>query len=59
MNPASTMKLVTTYSALHVRPGIHLPHRGPVRGAPSAKMRGDLYARGGDPELVIEDLCCW
>ncbi|HEV7609637.1 MAG TPA: D-alanyl-D-alanine carboxypeptidase/D-alanyl-D-alanine-endopeptidase [Steroidobacteraceae bacterium] len=59
MNPASTMKLVTTYSALHLL-GPAFTFRtevladGPVAGD---VLRGELYVRGGgDPELVIEDL---
>lgn len=58
-NPASTMKLVTTYAALGVlgadyrwRTTIHAG--GPVAGD---RLRGDLILRGGgDPKLVVEDL---
>ncbi len=59
MNPASTMKLVTTYSALHLLgPGFtfrtEMLSEAPVIGE---SLRGDLYVRGGgDPKLVIEDL---
>jgi D-alanyl-D-alanine carboxypeptidase/D-alanyl-D-alanine-endopeptidase (penicillin-binding protein 4) len=59
MNPASTMKLVTTYSALHLLgPGFtfrtEVLSEAPVIGE---ALRGDLYVRGGgDPKLVIEDL---
>jgi len=59
MNPASTMKLVTTYSALHLLgPGFtfrtEMLSEAPVIGE---ALRGDLYVRGGgDPKLVIEDL---
>ena len=59
MNPASTMKLVTTYASLHLLgPGVHVPHRGAGRGpADRRRAAGDLYVRGGgDPKLVIEDL---
>jgi D-alanyl-D-alanine carboxypeptidase/D-alanyl-D-alanine-endopeptidase (penicillin-binding protein 4) len=59
MNPASTMKLVTTYSALHLL-GPAFTFRtevfadGPVSGE---VLRGELYVRGGgDPHLVIENL---
>jgi len=59
MNPASTMKLVTTYSALHLL-GPAFTFRtevladGPVAGD---VLRGELYVRGGgDPHLVIENL---
>ena len=59
MNPASTMKLVTTYSALHLlgpaftfRTEVYA--EGPVGGD---ALRGTLFVRGGgDPKLVIEDL---
>jgi D-alanyl-D-alanine carboxypeptidase/D-alanyl-D-alanine-endopeptidase (penicillin-binding protein 4) len=59
MNPASTMKLVTTYSALHLlgpaftfRTEVYAA--GPLDGG---VLRGELYVRGGgDPKLVIEDL---
>jgi D-alanyl-D-alanine carboxypeptidase/D-alanyl-D-alanine-endopeptidase (penicillin-binding protein 4) len=59
MNPASTMKLVTTYSALHLL-GPAFTFRtevfadGPVTGG---SLRGQIHIRGGgDPKLVIEDL---
>jgi serine-type D-Ala-D-Ala carboxypeptidase/endopeptidase (penicillin-binding protein 4) len=59
MNPASTMKLVTTYSALHLlgpaftfRTEVYA--EGPVAGG---ALRGTLFVRGGgDPKLVVEDL---
>jgi D-alanyl-D-alanine carboxypeptidase/D-alanyl-D-alanine-endopeptidase (penicillin-binding protein 4) len=59
MNPASTMKLVTTYAALHLLgPGFtfrtEVLSEAPLIGQ---VLRGDLYVRGGgDPKLVIEDL---
>jgi D-alanyl-D-alanine carboxypeptidase/D-alanyl-D-alanine-endopeptidase (penicillin-binding protein 4) len=59
MNPASTMKLVTTYSALHLLgPGFtfrtEVLSEAPLIGE---VLRGDLYLRGGgDPKLVIESL---
>jgi D-alanyl-D-alanine carboxypeptidase/D-alanyl-D-alanine-endopeptidase (penicillin-binding protein 4) len=59
MNPASTMKLVTTYSALNLLgPAFtfrtEMMSEAPVLGE---ALRGDLYVRGGgDPKLVIEDL---
>jgi D-alanyl-D-alanine carboxypeptidase/D-alanyl-D-alanine-endopeptidase (penicillin-binding protein 4) len=59
MNPASTMKLVTTYAALHLL-GPAFTFRtevladGPLAGD---VLRGELYVRGGgDPHLVIENL---
>jgi D-alanyl-D-alanine carboxypeptidase/D-alanyl-D-alanine-endopeptidase (penicillin-binding protein 4) len=59
MNPASTMKLVTTYSALQLlgpaftfRTEVYAD--GPVS---NEALRGTLYVRGGgDPKLVVEDL---
>jgi serine-type D-Ala-D-Ala carboxypeptidase/endopeptidase (penicillin-binding protein 4) len=59
MNPASTMKLVTTYSALHLlgpaftfRTEVYAD--GPVS---NGTLRGTLFVRGGgDPQLVVEDL---
>lgn len=57
MNPASTMKLVTTYAALELLGPAHtwrtealteaLPHEG--------RLTGNLYLRGsGDPSLTVE-----
>ncbi len=59
LNPASTMKLVTTYAGLALlgpgyrwRTEIHL--RGTLRGD---TLAGDLLIRGGgDPKLVVEDM---
>lgn len=59
MNPASVMKLVTTYAALHLlgpaytwRTDVHAT--GPLR---HDVLEGDLVIRGsGDPKLVIEHL---
>ena len=58
-NPASTMKLVTTYAALSLlgpeyRWTTALAARGRVQGD---TLHGDLVLRGGgDPKLVIEDM---
>ena len=58
-NPASTMKLVTTYAALSLlgpdyRWTTSLAVRGRVQGD---TLHGDLVLRGGgDPKLVIEDM---
>src|SRR5688500_12128604 len=59
MNPASTMKLVTTYSALHLLGPAFTFRTEVMSEAPliGEVLRGDLYVRGGgDPKLVIEDL---
>jgi D-alanyl-D-alanine carboxypeptidase/D-alanyl-D-alanine-endopeptidase (penicillin-binding protein 4) len=59
MNPASTMKLVTTYSALHLLGPAFTFHTEVLADGPLAgdRLHGDLYVRGGgDPHLVIEDL---
>jgi serine-type D-Ala-D-Ala carboxypeptidase/endopeptidase (penicillin-binding protein 4) len=59
MNPASTMKLVTTYAALHLLGPAFTFRTEMLSEAPliGEVLRGDLYARGGgDPKLVIEDL---
>jgi D-alanyl-D-alanine carboxypeptidase/D-alanyl-D-alanine-endopeptidase (penicillin-binding protein 4) len=61
-NPASTLKLVTTWAALSIlgpefrwRTALHL--RGPVV---DGVLEGDLVLRGGgDPKLVVEDLTEW
>jgi D-alanyl-D-alanine carboxypeptidase/D-alanyl-D-alanine-endopeptidase (penicillin-binding protein 4) len=59
MNPASTMKLVTTYSALHLLGPAFTFHTELLADGPvtAEALRGDLYVRGGgDPHLVIENL---
>ena len=59
MNPASTMKLVTTYSALHLLGPAFTFRTEVLSEAPliGEVLRGDLYIRGGgDPKLVVEDL---
>ena len=59
MNPASTMKLVTTYSALNLLGPAFTFRTEVLSEAPliGEALRGDLYLRGGgDPKLVIEDL---
>jgi D-alanyl-D-alanine carboxypeptidase/D-alanyl-D-alanine-endopeptidase (penicillin-binding protein 4) len=59
MNPASTMKLLTTYSALHLLGPAFTFRTEVLSEAPliGEVLRGDLYVRGaGDPKLVIEDL---
>ncbi|HET9862484.1 MAG TPA: D-alanyl-D-alanine carboxypeptidase/D-alanyl-D-alanine-endopeptidase [Steroidobacteraceae bacterium] len=59
MNPASTMKLVTTYAALHLLGPAFTFRTEVLTQAPLAGdvLRGPLYVRGGgDPHLVIENL---
>ncbi|MEO8062669.1 MAG: D-alanyl-D-alanine carboxypeptidase/D-alanyl-D-alanine-endopeptidase [Pseudomonadota bacterium] len=59
MNPASTMKLVTTYSALHLLGPAFTFHTELLADGPvtAEALRGDLYVRGGgDPHMVIENL---
>src|SRR5690606_16584451 len=61
-NPASTLKLVTTWAAMSIlgpefrwRTTLHL--RGPIV---DGVLQGDLILRGGgDPKLVVEDLTEW
>ena len=59
MNPASTMKLVTTLAGLELL-GPQYQWRTDVLSAAPLKngvLAGDLWLRGsGDPQLVIEDL---
>jgi len=59
VNPASTMKLVTTYSALHLLGPAYTFRTEMLADGPLAGdvLRGELYVRGGgDPHLVIENL---
>ena len=59
MNPASTMKLVTTYAALHLLGPAYTFRTEVLADGPQAGdvLHGPLYVRGGgDPHLVIEDL---
>jgi len=59
MNPASTLKLVTTYAALHILgPAYHWQTEAFVSGALRGHtLEGDLTLKGsGDPKLVIENL---
>jgi D-alanyl-D-alanine carboxypeptidase/D-alanyl-D-alanine-endopeptidase (penicillin-binding protein 4) len=59
MNPASTMKLVTTYAALHLLGPAYTFRTEVLADGPMAGdvLHGPLYVRGGgDPHLVIENL---
>jgi len=59
LNPASTMKLVTTFAALSLLgPEYRWRTSAFLRGRlESGVLRGDLVLRGGgDPKLVVEDL---
>jgi D-alanyl-D-alanine carboxypeptidase/D-alanyl-D-alanine-endopeptidase (penicillin-binding protein 4) len=59
MNPASTMKLVTTYAALHLLGPAYSFRTEVLADGPQAGdvLHGPLYVRGGgDPHLVIENL---
>jgi len=59
MNPASTMKIVTTYSALHLLGPAYTFRTEVLADGPQAGevLRGELYVRGGgDPHLVVENL---
>jgi len=58
-NPASTMKLVTTYAALSTLGADYRWHTGAYLGGrlQGDVLHGDLILKGGgDPKLVIEDL---
>jgi serine-type D-Ala-D-Ala carboxypeptidase/endopeptidase (penicillin-binding protein 4) len=57
MNPASTMKLVTTYAALHLLGPAYQWHTEALTESPIVErmLGGDLILRGsGDPSLVVE-----
>ena len=59
MNPASTMKLVTTLAGLELLGPQYQWRTDLLSAAPlrSGVLEGDLWLRGsGDPQLVIEDL---
>ena len=59
MNPASTMKLLTTFAALSILgPDFHWQTRTYLRGRlTDGRLDGDLLLRGGgDPALVVERL---
>ena len=59
MNPASTMKLVTTLAGLELLGPQYQWRTDLMSAAPlkSGVLEGDLWLRGsGDPQLVIEDL---
>ena len=57
MNPASTMKLITTYAALEVLGPAFTWKTVAASSAPQVgdSLEGDLYLRGaGDPKFVVE-----
>ena len=59
MSPASTMKIVTTYSALQLLGPAYTFRTEVLADGPLAGdvLRGELYVRGGgDPHLVVENL---
>jgi D-alanyl-D-alanine carboxypeptidase/D-alanyl-D-alanine-endopeptidase (penicillin-binding protein 4) len=59
MNPASTMKIVTTLAGLELLGPQYVWRTDVLATAPlvAGVLEGDLYLRGsGDPRLVIEDL---
>jgi len=58
LNPASTMKLVTTYAALELLGPAYLWHTEAYGGGPlvNGVLNGDLILKGfGDPKMTIED----
>lgn len=58
MNPASTMKLVTTYAALELLGPAYVWHTEAYGSAPlvNGVLNGDLILKGhGDPKLTIEN----
>lgn len=58
MNPASTMKLVTTYAALELLGPAYIWKTGVYAAAPLADgvLDGDLFIKGhGDPKLTFEN----
>ena len=62
LNPASVMKLVTTWSALNIlRPDYRWQTSAHLQGSLIGEvLNGDLVLKGGgDPKLVIEDLTEW
>jgi D-alanyl-D-alanine carboxypeptidase/D-alanyl-D-alanine-endopeptidase (penicillin-binding protein 4) len=59
MNPASTMKLVTTLAGLEILGPQYVWRTEALAVAPlnQGVLEGDLYLRGnGDPRLVVEHL---
>jgi serine-type D-Ala-D-Ala carboxypeptidase/endopeptidase (penicillin-binding protein 4) len=59
MNPASTMKLVTTYAALNILGPDYTWRTDALANGPTQQgvLAGDLAIRGsGDPKIVIEQL---
>ena len=58
VNPASTMKLVTTYAALELLGPAYVWHTEAYGGAPlvNGVLNGDLILKGyGDPKLTLEN----
>lgn len=59
MNPASVMKLLTTYAALDLLGPAHVWQTGALAEQPAVNgvLAGNLYIKGsGDPKFVIEHL---